>query len=133
MTINCAAYDMDGQLMVMESAAVSTGDQLEELKKKGSEKDVEIGRLTGEAETLREQIAKLTAENESLRAQVDKTYGKTIEQYATTNEEKVRLRAKPDTGSRRIRELKLGTRVLVEKEIVNDQYESWAAVDIDGQ
>ena len=35
--------------------------------------------------------------------------------------------------SRRIRELKLGTRVLVEKEIVNDQYESWAAVDIDGQ
>ena len=119
--------------MVMESAAVSTGDQLEELKKKGSEKDVEIGRLTGEAEALREQIAKLTAENESLRAQVDKTYGKTIEQYATTNEEKVRLRAKPDTGSRRIRELKLGTRVLVEKEIVNDQYESWAAVDIDGQ
>ena len=45
----------------------------------------------------------------------------------------MRLRAKPDTGSRRIRELKLGTRVLVEKEIVNDQYESWAAVDIDGQ
>ena len=65
-----------------------------------------------EAEALREQIAKLTAENESLRAQVDKTYGKTIEQYATTNEEKVRLRAKPDTGSRRIRELKLVTGLL---------------------
>ena len=78
-------------------------------------------------------MTELTAANESLQAQVDKTYGKTIERYAATNEDKVRLREKADTGSRRIRELQRGQKVLVMKEFVNNRNESWAYVDINGQ
>ena len=53
--------------------------------------------------------------------------------YARTNEDKVRLRERPDTGSYRIRELKRGQNVLVLREIVNSKYETWAAVEVDGQ
>jgi hypothetical protein len=54
-------------------------------------------------------------------------------QYARTNEEKVRMRERPDTGSYRIRELRKGQIVLVLREVVNSRYETWAAVEVDGQ
>ena len=117
---------MDEQLRAMESAAVNAGSELADARTLAAEKDQEIARLTAETE-------RLEAENESLRAQLDRTYGKTIEQYATTNEEKVRLRAQPDVDSRRIRELKQGTTVFILKEVVNSRYESWAYLDVNGQ
>ena len=75
----------------------------------------------------------LTAERDSLREQVDRTYGKNVNRYAATNEDKVRLRQRPDTGSYRLRELKLGKQVLVVKEILNSRDELWAFVEVDGQ
>ena len=117
---------MDDQLKAMESSAVNTGNKL-------ADKELEITRLTEETEKLKNEVAQLEAVNESLQAQVDMIYGKSVNLYARVNEDKVRLRDRPDTGGRRIRELKRGTTVLVVKEVINNKNESWAAVDVNGQ
>ena len=132
-TLTAEVNNLDAQLIVMESAAVNTSTQYETLKTEASEKDVEIGRLTAENATLQTQIEQLTADKETLQTRLDRLEGKSINLYATTNMDQVRLRANSDTGSRRMKELKQGKRVLVLKEVINSKNETWAYVEVDGE
>ena len=119
--------------MVMESATVSRSSELEQLKTQAVGKDEEIGRLTAEAEGLRAEVEQLTADKQSLQARLGVTEGRSVDLSAQTNMDQVRLRIKPDTGSRRIRELKKGTAVHILEEVVNEKNESWAYVEVDNQ
>ena len=103
------------------------------LKEKNEKDEQTIQDLNHQVTELTTEKDRLTAENEALQSRIYKLEGKPIYQYATTNENEVRLRERPDTGSYRIRELRRGTRVLVIREVVNSKYETWAAVEVDGQ
>ena len=124
---------MDDQMKALESTALAAGSQLTELRNTVSERETQIEDLTKQAETLKGKVDQLTTENETLQSKVYKLEGKPLYQYATTNEDQVRLRERPDTGSYRIRELRRGTKVLVIREVVNSKYETWASVEVDGQ
>ena len=76
---------------------------------------------------------RLTAENQALQEQIYRREGRPLNCYAVTNEEKVRLRREPDTGSYRIRELKRGETVYVYRQVTNNRNEVWAYVDVNGQ
>ena len=132
-TLTAQVKNLEDQVKALEAAGIQQSGQLSALRAKADEKDLEISRLTEEAETLQAQNNQLAAEKDALQARADRLEGKSIQRLARTNEEDVRLREQPDTGSRRLRELKLGQEVLVVKEVVNSKFESWAAVEVDGQ
>ena len=132
-TLTLEVKNMDGQLQAMEASAVVFGAQIDALKAQVSAKDQEIALLKGEAEDLKSQIDQLTAENQSLQDQIYRRDGKPVNQYAVTNQDKVRLRRQADTGSYRIRELRRGESVFVLREVTNSRYETWAYVEVNGQ
>ena len=128
-----AMEQKESELAALKKQSASRQEQIDSqlqtinaLKEENKEKAEQI-------EHLQEQVNQLTAEKESLQARIDEIEGKSVNRYATTNEDKVRLRQSPDTGSYLIRELPLGKSVLVLREIVNEKLEKWAEVETDGE
>ena len=121
-----AMEQKESELTALKNQSASQLQTINDLKEENKEKAEQI-------EQLQEQVNQLTAEKESLQARMGETEGKSINHYATTNEDKVWLRQSPDTGSHRIRELPLGQSVLVLREIVNGKHEKWAEAETDGE